>query len=266
MSDDMERRLREAFEAKASQITPGMLDAEREREFARAAAAGPRRRHRALALAGLGTAAAVAAAVTVGVIATDHRAAPRPALAVTTHRTTSPAEKPTATMPQPTERPSTEHTVSTPSAPPSSTATTAPSTAPATPQRTQSAPSTPPPATTTEAPTSETETPPTAAGSEPSPSEVDGNYYLRGTLREAAGVAYLPLPGSTPTYIEDETGRTTRLSTKDCAAILDYWNTQMPSEGWTRSSDTKWVAPSGDAWAFTDGTSGACTIQISAGP
>ncbi|TWP38001.1 hypothetical protein [Leekyejoonella antrihumi] len=261
MTDDLERRLREAFEAKATSITPSMVEVDRERELADELA-HTQRAPRHWMVGGLSAAAAVAAAIGIGFIVSNQQPPTHePVVAASSQHssTQTPETTPSTTSssaPQQNQlaQPNVQQPPATTQAPPATTLAPPISTPPAVKTATR------PPAV------AKRSTPTTTQTSEPTPSKSDGNYYLRGDLKIAAGTDYLPLPGAIPTYIQDETGRTTRLSTGDCAGIAAYWTTAMPPQGWTQDSALKWTAPSGNAWAFLSKASGACTIQISAGP
>ncbi len=274
MNDEMERRLREAFDAKASQVTPEMIDVEREHEFTQETRGGSGRRRRGLALAGVGTAAAAAAAVAIGAVVTTHQDTPRPALAATESQTTTAAS--THAPPPPaisSESGLTADTAQVPPTQPRRTTTVAPppsaptSTPVPPPARTTAAETAPPPISTPSSTASSASSAPATTTSPPAGST--GDYALHGSLRQAAGVDVLPLPKGVTWSIVDQTGRTTRLHTGDCAAVRGYWKTAMPQHGWKRApaaAPDRWFAPTGNAWAFTDAGTGSCTIQISAGP
>lgn len=255
--DELERRLREAFEAKATSITPDMLDVDRERELA-AELAGPGHGSRRWMAGGLSAAAAVAAAVGIGFVVSNQRPPTREPVVAASSHTTRPTSSGAPATPyrHPAYSPTTSQAAPPQTTPPPTSTTT---------QQVQ-----PPPVSTTSEPTvSHHSSTPSVTTSTTAPTSTGGNYYFHGDLRKAAGVAFLPLPATPPTTVTDETSRTVRLGTDDCAAILTYWETAMPDNGWKRAPSAgadMWFSPTGDAWAFTDKSSGACTIQVSTSP
>ncbi|WP_265445306.1 hypothetical protein [Flexivirga meconopsidis] len=272
--DDLERRLREAFEAKASQVTPESLDRDRESDFERqlattAARRGPRRG--VLAGAGLLAAAAAAAGVLALTIQPDDNGRVVDAARTVTQSSsvTAPTSAPTASgstgMTQPTQ--GTQRTAQPGPQQPQGSTTTAPSPDRATPTTTQSAPS---PTTSSAEPSPSSEpVSPSAAGSTPDRSiqlapraaapplmssdlpqasglapdvTYDGPVPLFATLEDGSGATYsIPMPAGTKWLVINGSGPRYRILSAP-SSIADYWAAALPGQGWVQSG-AGWTFP-----------------------
>lgn len=259
--DELSRRLRAAFDAKADSVGPQDLDVAREEELADLLAADERHGRARWATRGLAAAAAVAAAVGVGFLVDLTPQHAPPPVAATGHTSTSTAGPDLL--------------------PPESTSVATPTT---TPDRSDHPvrPSQPaqPPAVTQSAPTPTFAPPVRTHGVQPAPDHpttpvspdssaappAGADLMLTGDLRAAAGTDRLPLPADIPVTVQDRTSRTVILSTHDLAGVAAYWDQVMASAGWSKDSPLEWIAPTGNAWVYLSGASGYGTIHVSCGP
>lgn len=290
MIDNLEQRLRDAFEASAASVTPDSLDTQREHEMrqllADAAASpehGPRRGVLA-AIGGLAAAAAVAGVVVIThpsahpLVAGDPLSAPRTSLRVgspsgtvspsaSTAPTATGSSTPSAQLPPVAPHSSSAAARSTPPPAPTSTAPDkraasstglgAPSTAygSTTPAKTQSP-------TSTAASSARSAGPTTGSQHGPLPIPVD--------LQAASGMQSLPMPPAVGYTVLSSTNGSATVHVDNTMQLLRYWDQHSPLGTWTRDAAGNYDDPSstmviGYPLADATGDGGTFTIQAGTG-
>lgn len=258
--DELERRLRDAFAAKAHQVSPDDLDSGREAEFADrlAALSTARRKRRIFAGVGIGAAAAAAAGIVALAILPDNQAPTNAAghstttFSSTANSTAGSAASggqgaagptPRATR-SPLGEPSRSSGMSQQSGPstPASTSSPASSTSAATSERTALSDGGP----TASGQSSEPTEPPALPTGLPQAGSVDGGTTYAGPvpLPDPSGGAdrMLALPDGTKWQVEQQGDTSMSIQvTFQPTDISAYWTDTLPSDGWTQA---------GDGWQF----------------
>ncbi|NNG38685.1 hypothetical protein HJ588_05270 [Flexivirga sp. ID2601S] len=268
--DDLERRLRDAFEAKASQITPDSLDRDRELEFEQHLRVTPLRRGpRRGVLAGAGLLAAAAAAA--GVLAItfhpgDNGRVVDAARTVTQSTGTtspsapsgSPTSAPPATatsnpLPVGPQRPTGQATRTTAPQPSQTAQSTAPSAAPSSEQPSSAAETVNPSAAAPSPNLSiqrapRTSAPPLMSSGLPQAAGLTttDTYYgpipLFATLPDGSGATYnIPMPDGAEWQLVANAGPRYRVLAS-AGSVADYWAQTLPGQGWVQSG-AGWTFP-----------------------
>ncbi|WP_446666008.1 hypothetical protein [Flexivirga sp. B27] len=269
---DLERRLREAFSAKALQISDADLDREREEEVV-AALSEQRRGHRATRwFAGVGAAAAAAAIVGITFVGLQDSGHPEiidglpPASTTSSPATASGNSPATSSSTSPTSAPQTatgktmrpnQQSGAQPSLPQSSAATgpsTAPSSATGSTAPSSSAmsgatgptaSSSPPSRASSESMTLTARQPPMLPAGLPQASPLGDQEYVGAVpLRDPSGgsLRELSMPSGTKWERTAESGNSLTVRITDLPTDIEaYWQQTLPGQGWVRS---------GGGWSF----------------